>query len=384
MWRIKFAYDDRIHLLQHLQTFSSISIHSSSTLLNDNQRSSAQLTYSLLNRKDWIDIRAESNLITVTDLGKELPKESVSLSGPEKHVFTEGPAWSGEDLFLSVMNSSSDAMGQIQLDVDLTFDMGASHENLLVMIGKTEDATAKSTWQHFWTGQVVFQKEKSNFLLSLSGKVDKVTLSKWEKSENISLNVIWIATFNRQFKHLIDVRPLEETSRGDSYTSAHRYTHMGFIYDGSLEPRWKRFKINCTAPYAFISYRQNLRLTSASERKDYSSLRGTWVEARQLCLKFDALLPILRSKEELDNLISIFKLPYQSPPPMPVMFIGLIKTKVNMLENTLLVSQPSRFARQLRQKVVSAQADSKTSESLYEKHPHNKWSINLHFYCFCK
>lgn len=329
MWRLSTYSGSNTDLLQHLQTFSSVTVVSSKALFHSHQASCVKLIYSLINRNEWTDITLENKVPTLIDLDTELPKETTYIFRSQQHTLSEEPIWNGEDLFLSVANNSNAGKQTIQLDVALTFNMHVvgGFYSLLTHLGKFQ---SQRTWKHYWTNIVTFERKKPTFLLSLSGKINKVILKNLLECENVSLIVVWIPTFNRKFKQLIDAQPLLEASRGDKFFTGHEYTHQGFVYDWSFEPEWKRYKKKCIAPYAFISYKQKAAFTTLNERVDYSQLKGTWLEAMHLCLKFNGSLPILRSREELDHLLSLFKLPFQTPPPMPLMFIGLIKTQVKL------------------------------------------------------
>ena len=57
--------------------------------------------------------------------------------------------------------------------------------------------------------------------------------------------------------------------------------------------------------------------------KHNTTYKGTWLEAHKLCKHFDGYLPIFHSREVVDQLISVLKLPWISPPPIKFMFIGL-------------------------------------------------------------
>ncbi len=312
---------------KHLETFSLVTIISGTNHLHGHKASCVKLIYSLANRFDWVDIIVENKVSPPIHVGKQLPKESVHLYGQQQHTLSEGQVWKGEDLFLE-MNSSSHKSVRVQLGVDLMFNMGVSEEMAEMFLRHMGYSQAHRSWAHVWTKVVAFKKRRSTFLLSLSGSIGKVTLKNWDEADkNVSLNVFWIPTFNSKFKELTDVRPLLETTRR---SPGHLYTHHGFIFDGSFQPRWKKYASVCIAPFAFITYKQKIAWTNVNDRVDYSQLKGTWIEAMHLCAKFNGSLPILRSREELDHLLSLFKLPYQTPPPMPVMFIGLIKTKVTL------------------------------------------------------
>ncbi len=315
-------------LIQHLQTFSSALVYSSKTLLNDRRPTQINLRYSLVSRMDWIDITVENKIPPFMDVHLLQPREMVFFSEfQHKHTLLKGPVWEGEDLFVSMMNMSSEQrVRRIQLDLDLTYYMGPSLEWDKVLPLALGYSQHHRKWRHFWTGTLSFGGQKSTFLLSLSGRVNRVSLKSMQEGQNLSIHIFWFATFNRNFKKLTDVRPLRYTLRGESRQKL--ITNQGFIFDWSKEPSFARFHNFSAAPYAFISYKQHNILNTVDEPKDYSKIRGTWTEAMQLCETFDGYLPILKSREQLDHLLSLFKLPFQTPPPMPVMFIGLIKSKV--------------------------------------------------------
>ncbi len=330
-WRRAAVMGAGSDLMSHLKTFSMVDIWTSKALIYDRRPTLVKFKYALSRTMDWVDIIATNIVTKVRDLHLNQPKESLYLSGAKQHTLSGGPAWRGQDLLLTRKKSSNDEMGRVQLDVDLTYYMGGARSTVdqidIVFFGKSQDLKAQRTWIHNWTGVAKLDRQRSDFILSLSGKIERICLTNTESCQNLSLNIFWIATHNRKFKQLLDSRPGDVASRkmGKSYR---RCCHHGFVFDWTFEPP-PLFKRKYIAPFAFISFKYH---EFSSCRADYSHIRGTWIEAMQLCTKFNGSLPILRSREELDHLLSLFKLPFQTPPPMPVMFIGLIKTKVKRLE----------------------------------------------------
>ena len=57
-------------------------------------------------------------------------------------------------------------------------------------------------------------------------------------------------------------------------------------------------------------------------------LKGSWKEASEVCAELGGTLPIIRSRKELDELISLLYLPKLHPPIMTIVFIGLEEKQV--------------------------------------------------------
>ena len=57
-------------------------------------------------------------------------------------------------------------------------------------------------------------------------------------------------------------------------------------------------------------------------------LKGSWKEAYEVCAKLGGTLPVIRSRDELDELISLLYLPNLPPPMMTIVFIGLVEIHV--------------------------------------------------------
>ena len=59
-----------------------------------------------------------------------------------------------------------------------------------------------------------------------------------------------------------------------------------------------------------------------------SCLKGSWREAQETCQEYGGHLPVIRSKDELDEIIGLFYTTKFSPPIMMRMFIGMVVDKV--------------------------------------------------------
>lgn len=99
----------------------------------------------------------------------------------------------------------------------------------------------------------------------------------------------------------------------------------------------------CVNHSSLINRRKNILFFRQFFTRKYPTpkykITRTWIEANKLCQSVGGNLPIMRSREELDELIALTKLS-TSIPPIQGIFTGLVstpKSKVNISLNTTLV-----------------------------------------------
>ena len=64
-------------------------------------------------------------------------------------------------------------------------------------------------------------------------------------------------------------------------------------------------------------------------------LKLSWIEAHKACKSVGGNLPILRNRDEQDELISLVRISDYRPPQMVILFIGLVGHKVGVVLTSL-------------------------------------------------
>ena len=197
--------------------------------------------------------------------------------------------------YLSTFNST---YGRIQLDIHVEKDPCCRHSFL-------EHFQASYTWKK----NVSLSKDNPGYLVSLpdfqSGV--KTTLSTQQYDGNLSLisfNTLKVYWLHNIYHHQLNVLQIDENICS--------LTLPCIKYDPTLN--YIENKFVSTHHYIYV---EKFGLLS-SRRK----IKISWNEASKLCQDMNGTLPVLRSKEQQDEIISILS-SANTPPPIMVMFIGM-------------------------------------------------------------
>ena len=260
------------------------------------------MRFPFVNSRDWVHIIAETFQMDYQriNLNTAKPDESIELWNistefyPLKSLPTDR-----EDIILQLKPHSTKSFDTT--NVIVTIRSIYKFPSVYLSIDVHEKVE-----QLFWKGHIQFSNQNLIHVISLQGEHQKVSMQNIENNTNATLNVYWLETSNKKFHSY-------------RYVQIHRSCndHLCLKYitseaDASLDGP-------TSLDFAFIyqKYEEN------------TTYNGTWLEAYELCNHFDGYLPIFRSREEIDQLISVLKLPQVTPPPIRIMFIGLMTHQVS-------------------------------------------------------
>ena len=150
-------------------------------------------------------------------------------------------------------------------------------------------------------------KDNPGYLVSLHDFGAKTTLSTQQYDGNLSLisfNTLKVYWLHNIYHHQLNVLQIDENICSLTLPCIKYYPTLNYIEN----------KFVSTHHYIYV---EKFGLLS-SRRK----IKISWNEASKLCQDMNGTLPVLRSKEQQDEIISILS-SANTPPPIMVMFIGM-------------------------------------------------------------
>ena len=182
------------------------------------------------------------------------------------------------------------------------------------------------------------ENETMQYLLFYHNKIKSVSLRSFESNSTGVVHIYGIEMCNQKFSYFQDIsvkykcynkrdycwyRCLNYSLAGDQGHIDNNH-YYAFIYNSNIyELQLYR---TCTK-YKYVNRKWKCRGTPAFMLGE-ECLKGSWNEASETCAEFGGYLPIIRSKDEQDELISLLYLSKIPPPLMTIMFIGLMGYKV--------------------------------------------------------
>ena len=275
------------------------------------QKFQFDLKFPFVNSRDWVHIIAETIKMDhqVINLDALNPDESIELwyTSTEFYNVKSHPP-DREDILLKLQPHTTENFENTNIMVTISSEYNIPGEFLIWR------SVIQKHVSQLWQGYLDFSNQKLIEIISLQGEYKEMFVQSMKNNTNTTLNVYWIKTTNQKFHFYRDAKLI------GSWKNHHCLKYITSDADRSSDK-------TSSLDFAFI-YQITIRY------KQKTGFRGTWLEAYKLCYHFGGFLPILRSKEELDQLISILKLPVIPPPPMKIMFIGLtsyrVSTKINL------------------------------------------------------
>ena len=180
-------------------------------------------------------------------------------------------------------------------------------------------------------------KDSMGYLLFFHDKITSVRLRSFESNSTGVVHVHGIEMCNQKFSYLQEIsvefkcynkkdecwyRCLNYSSSRDKAHSINNH-YYAFIYHPNIYEL--KLKETCTRN-KYVERQWKCRGFPVDILDD--CLKGSWNEASQTCKEYGGHLPIIRSKDEQAELISLLYLSKIPPPFMTVMFIGLIGYQV--------------------------------------------------------
>ena len=247
------------------------------------------MRFPFVNRRDWVDIIAETyqmdyQLINLT----AKPDENIELWNISTEFYP----------LKSLPPEREDIMLQLEAHGTKPFE----NTNIMVTIISMYELPSGYLFprfhkkvQQFWKGYIQFSNQNLIHVISLQGKYKEVSMQNMEKNTNASLNVLWLEI---------------------SYQKFHSYRDAQFACSCRNHNCLKHITLDTP-----LDGSPNLNFAFIYQNEKNTTYKGTWLEAYELCKEFDGYLPIFHSREVVDQLISVLKLPQVPPPPIKFMFI---------------------------------------------------------------
>ena len=180
-------------------------------------------------------------------------------------------------------------------------------------------------------------KENMQYLLFVHDKIKSVRLGSFGGNSTGVVHVYGIEMCNKKFTYFQDIsvqykcynkrdycwyRCLNYSSAKNNEQNDNNH-YYAFIYHSNII----ELKKTCTR-YKYVGRKWTCRGFFASRWDRNECLKGSWNEALETCAEFGGYLPIIRSKDQQDELISLLYLSKIPPPLMTIIFIGLIEYEV--------------------------------------------------------
>ena len=193
-----------------------------------------------------------------------------------------------------------------------------------------------------WTSHVDISRDLPKKAIALPGVITTITMETLYFIKNYTVNLHWIPMFARSSFKPSDVslcnKKLLSTT---NYTYCLDYTliQKNYIFYWNIYRYKKCTKLHLTHIQRLMIFnpKQYYRILRDFSRCEPSSNKGTvaksWVEASVLCKSIGGILPIIRNRDELDELITFLKLS-EHMPPVEALYIGLrrgFKTQVTFI-----------------------------------------------------
>ena len=193
-----------------------------------------------------------------------------------------------------------------------------------------------------WTSVVSLSRDISQKTISLPGIIRYITFEAFNFVQNRIINVHWITDlFNRNpyqsknekfcNKDLMKTTNINHclnyTSVQNNYIFFWNYTQYLHCY--YVPPVPAKYYLNKTeewAKFGFTIPKNN----KCPEQESKAKVIKSWTEASKLCKSIGGYLPLIRSQDELDEIIAFLKLS-EDMPPVEGLSIGLrnsFKTQV--------------------------------------------------------
>ena len=259
---------------------------------------SYHMRFPFVNSRDWVHIIAESVQMDYQriNLNTAKPDESIELwnISTEFYPLKSLPP-DREDIILQLDPHSVKSFGNTNIIVTIR----SMYEPNSVYI----NPPIPKIVEQFWKGCIQFSNQNLIHVISLQGEYQEISIQTKEKNTAATLNVYWLQTTNQKFHSYRDTQWAK-----------------GFINHICLN-----YVTADTPPYGLDS----MDFTFIYHKEKNTTYNGIWLEAYELCNHCDGYLPIFHSREEIDQLISVLKLPQNPPTPIKFMFIGLITHQVS-------------------------------------------------------
>ena len=264
--------------------------------------------------RDWIDI-----VVSPSDINVEHPLDLFHFYKkfeiiPTKLTLSipDGSHFYSSDGILIYLQTSNSTYGTALLTIDVKKDSCCQ----FLFIGNPELGKRS----YIWNNQVQLSPKDNGYLLSLPDfeSDSRVTVSIHRQGLNVSslstLNTYWV-DIHKYEAIFFPFEPFVCTERA----------FICINYSSVLNNMESKI---ITEHYYVYIMPQTLWALFSENRKLKKKLTISWNEAFELCRSVNGTLPILRSKQQQDEILS-FLSSQHSPPPIFTLFIGLTTSPHN-------------------------------------------------------
>ena len=175
-----------------------------------------------------------------------------------------------------------------------------------------------------WASKMELSRDFSEKTISLPGYVTHVTVDTLNIMKNYTINLHWIpnmlnrGSFTPSDVSLCnkDLLPTTIYTYCLNYTSAQK----SYIFFWNIYRYHKKYEF-------YNMYSQLAYIQKTSDRRDHDmtnkkQVAKSWIEASDLCKSIGGFLPIIRNRDELDELITFIR-SSEDMPPVEALYIGL-------------------------------------------------------------
>ena len=233
---------------------------------------------------NWIDMIVQIKKIKhrMDSLNYLYPKEIFILT-PKKH-HTDKVSNSQQDILVIKLNSENNVVNKIEVRIILK----------------------PITWKRY-SGSITLPLHLETlpyYCISMAGVISSMKLT---PKSDISVTLYWIHDNYNKYIHYLHNSPV--ACKGEIYN--YRYClNYSSVSD----------KMNKSHYYIFFS---NLHPVNEPQKYTDNLIKRTWAEAAATCRSVGGYLPIIRSKSELEEIISLLKLTKKMP-PVVALHVGLV------------------------------------------------------------
>ena len=193
-----------------------------------------------------------------------------------------------------------------------------------------------------WTSVVILSRDISKKIIGLPGNLRSVTMETLSFVQNYTINLYWIPDlFNRNFYQPENGRFChKDVTAKTKYTYCLNYTSVqnSYLFFWHFT---QYLQCYVTAPPWLIRHaelywvKRGFKIpknNTCPKEQSEKNITKSWTEASNLCKSIGATLPLLRNRDELEEIIAFLKLSVDMP-PVEGLYIGLkrsFKSQVTM------------------------------------------------------
>ena len=276
---------------------------------------SLRVVFSYVDNSEWIDVIIKR---------KEFPicqRENVSLIPLDLHriqllnydISVQDEMFNRQNVLLKVNFSES-----VSKDVSILLTMHLKDDFKSIQ-GSDMNRNQKSTIETY----ITFSKAYLRYLIYNHEKFKYIRMTVFEANSTAILNIHRIHVCLDELQHISITYTC--LNLADSclykclkYVPKYNGTTFAFVYHPNM------FELKLSQTCSIRSSNRPMKCRFPNKVWGSECLKGSWIEAANVCKEYGGHLPIIRSRNELHEIIALFHLTKIPPPLMTIMFIGLV------------------------------------------------------------